>query len=181
MGQSSCMNSLRVFLFITVSLFCVSNAAWANQSLEESSDVKVLIDEVKRLRTDIQRYGMVNYKVQAYVGRLQVQMAKVNSVSDGLAAIKAEIENLNSQNATDKEELSKFTEQASSLAQDMAERNDLNMQIKSITRSIFEREKMIKDLDTKEVQKDADLKEEQKKLEAISSDINLLEIELKER
>jgi len=178
MKQSRCMSIVACFLFITVFSFCACNASWASPPPEESSDMKVLIDEVRQLRADLQRYSSVSYKVQAYLGKLQVQMVKVNTARDSLATIGAEIENLNSQNATDKEEIDKLTEQVSL---EMIDKNDLNLQIMNIRKSITGREKLIGDMRTKEILKEAEFKEEQKKLEVISSDINLLEIELKGR
>lgn len=178
MKLPTCTSIIVSFLFIIFVSFYASSAGWANSPLEDSSDAKVLIDEIRQLRTDLQRYSLVNYKVQAHLGRLQVQMVKLNAVRDNLTAIGVELENLNSQNATEKEVLDKLNEQAS---QELINKTELNMQINGIKKSISDRDKLMGEIKSKEVLKEAEVKEEQRKLEAILYDINMLEAELRSK
>lgn len=150
----------------------------ANPINQNPDDAKVLIDEVRQLRADLQRYTTATYRLQTSLAKLQVQLGKVAVVRDTLAAMRVELENLKSQNDVDKEELRNLTEQAS---EEMINKEELGIQSANLKRAIASREKLIADMTANELLKEQELSEEQRTIEDISSDINLLETEFKRR
>ena len=181
MKQSKCSRVLSIFILLTIFSFFSCNSGWANPQTENSSEMKILINEVRQLRNDVRRYNMLNFKLlESFVG-LQMQVVKLNKVNEDFTAITAEIEDLNSQNSADKEEVAKLTEQASSFNQETTEKYALLMQISTVNQIISDREKFIDELKEKEVLKENELNEEKKVLDSILSKITQLGTELNGR
>jgi len=170
--------TLLAYIVVCTCFFFTCTEILASPLDQDEDYAKTLISEVRQVRADLQRYAIALYKLQANLARFQIQLSKVTAARDNLEAIQIELENIRSQNEVDKEELRRITEQSS---QEIIDKDDINIQITNLKKSISDREKLIADVTAKEVLKEQEYLEEQRKIEEISSEIDQLEAEFKRR